>query len=306
VSPPVSVLFLLAGIGLVVAGAELFFAGLLAAAARVRVAPFVLAAVVSGLELENLAAGIAANAHGLGSAAAGTFLGGTTFVALAVAGTAALVAPFEARLPPAALVWTAAAPFPLLAVALDGRIDRLEGGLLLAWFAVSLTGLARSGRRLAGVPAARPYRLPVARALAGLAVLTGGGELLGSGLHGVVTRLGVSQSLLGNTAVAAAVEAEELGRVAVPARRGRPDVAVANLLGTVVHFVGLNAGVIALVRPLRLDAASVHLHLPVAVAAPLLLTGALAGNGGLGRLAGAGLLGAYVAYVTTAIVLAVT
>jgi hypothetical protein len=38
------------------------------------------------------------------------------------------------------------------------------------------------------------------------------------------------------------VEAEELARVALPARQGRPDVALANVLGTVVHFVAFDAG----------------------------------------------------------------
>ena len=80
----VAVLLLAGGVAVVVAGAELFFDGLLATAARLRVSPFLLTVVISGLELENLAAGIAANAKGLPGAAAGTFLGGTTFLALAM------------------------------------------------------------------------------------------------------------------------------------------------------------------------------------------------------------------------------
>src|SRR5215213_10056492 len=80
-----ALLTLAGGIVLVVAGAELFFDGVLALANRLGVSGFVLTAVVSGFELENLAAGIAANARGLGGAAAGTFLGGTTFLALGVA-----------------------------------------------------------------------------------------------------------------------------------------------------------------------------------------------------------------------------
>jgi rod shape determining protein RodA len=78
------------GIALVVAGAEAFFEGLLATARRRRIPVFTLTALVSGFELENLAAGIAANAKGLPGAAAGTFLGGTTFLAAGVAGLACL------------------------------------------------------------------------------------------------------------------------------------------------------------------------------------------------------------------------
>lgn len=57
----VGVLLLAVGLALVVGGAELFFDGLLATAARLRLSPFVLNVVVSGFELENLAAGIATN-----------------------------------------------------------------------------------------------------------------------------------------------------------------------------------------------------------------------------------------------------
>src|SRR4051812_18141432 len=168
-----ALLVLAGGIAIVVAGAELFFDGVLAVAGRLGVSAFVLTAVVSGFELENLAAGIAANARGLSGAAAGTFLGGTTFLALGVAGVAALVAPIRARLPPAALAWTVASPLPLVAVAADGHISRVEGAALVVWFLVALTGLARSGRSfLAGEPS-RQSR-PLLRLVAGLGLLTVG------------------------------------------------------------------------------------------------------------------------------------
>ena len=89
-----SLLLLAVGIALVVGGAELFD-GIVAAAQRLGVSAFVLTVLLSGLELENLVAGIAANAKGLPDAAAGSFLGGATFLALGVAGAAALIAPIR-------------------------------------------------------------------------------------------------------------------------------------------------------------------------------------------------------------------
>src|SRR3954449_11345472 len=94
-----ALLTLAGGIALVVVGAELFFDGVISVAGRLGISAFVFTAVVSGFELENLAAGIAANARGLSGAAAGTFLGGTTFLALGVSGIAAVVAPVPARRP---------------------------------------------------------------------------------------------------------------------------------------------------------------------------------------------------------------
>lgn len=298
-------LLLVAGLVLVISGAELFFAGLISTAARLRVAPFVLVVVISGFELENLVAGIAANESGYGNVAAGTFLGGTTFIALGVAGLSAIAAPIAADLPPAVLVWTAAAPLPLVAVGLDGQLSRSDGVLLVAWFVVCLAGMAFAGRGLTAGPTPPRHRLPLLRMFAGLVVLTGGGYVLGESLGRVLARFGISQSLLGNVAIAAAVEAEEVARVAVPARRGRGDVALGGLFGTIVHFAALNAGIICLVRPISLDAATHDLHLPMAAASVLLLVACVATRRGISRAAGAALLAVYAAYVAAAVVLGV-
>src|SRR4051794_3802080 len=247
------------GVAVVVGGAELFFDGLLATAARLRVSPFVLTVVISGLELENLAAGIAANAKGFEGAAAGTFLGGTTFLALGVAGFGALLAPLRPGLPWRVMAWSAAAPLPLVALGLDGRLSRVDGAVLVVWFAVALVGMARAAPRELGEAAeGARRRFGALRMAGGLALLGVGGAVLGDGLRRVVERVGVSDTVLGNTAVAAAVEAEEIGRPLAAARRGRGDLALANVTGTIVHFAALNAGVIALVRPLDLNSATRH------------------------------------------------
>jgi cation:H+ antiporter len=297
----VGVLLLVVGLALVIGGAELFFDGLLATAARWRLSPFVLTVVVSGFELENLAAGIAANLKGLGNAAAGTFLGGTTFLALGVAGLGAAVAPIRAALPASVLLWSATAPLPLLALGSDGDLSRLDGLILLAWAAVAIGGIAYTGRSLPGAQTPENKRHPLWRMLGGLTVLSGAGVALGDGLHRVVTHFGISQSLLGNTAVAAAVEVEEVSRVAVPARHGRGDVALGNVFGTIAHFAAFNAGIIALVRPIHLDSASLHLHLPAAAASVLILAGLTSWRRGLRRLDGALLIALYGGYVAAAI-----
>jgi cation:H+ antiporter len=293
---------LLAGIILVVGVADVLVDGLLGAGRRLGIAPFVLAVGLSGFETENMAAGIAANAKGLPGAAAGTFLGGVTFLALGVAGLGGVIAPMPARLPWRFAAWTAVAPLPLLAFGVDGRLSRLEGGLLVLWFVVALVGAARSGRGLLGGEDDERRSRPFARLLLGLGVLTGGGLLLGEGLRTVVRHLGVSPTLLGNTALAATVEAEELARVAVPARRGRPELALGNIAGTIIHFASLNAGVIALVEPLTLDHDTTHFYLPAAAASPAVLAALLLARRRLGRAEGTALIVLYAAYIATAIV----
>src|SRR6185437_17165103 len=106
---------LVGGVALVIWAADLLVDGLLGVGRALRIAPFVLTVVLSGFETENLVAGIAANAKGLPGAAAGTFLGGMTFLAFAVAGLGALIAPIRVTLPIRFAVWTAISPLPLFA-----------------------------------------------------------------------------------------------------------------------------------------------------------------------------------------------
>ncbi|MGZ4251012.1 MAG: sodium:calcium antiporter [Solirubrobacteraceae bacterium] len=292
---------LVGGILLVVWAADMLVDGLLGVGRALRIAPFVLTVALSGFETENLVAGVAANAKGLPGAAAGTFLGGVTFLAFGVAGLGGVIAPMRVVLPPRFALWIAAAPLPLLIVAEDGHLSRVEGALLVAWWVVSLVGLAVSGRDLLADESAERVRRPGVRLVAGLGVLTGGGWLIGEGLKSTVRHLGISATLLGNTAVAASVEAEEVARVAVPARRGRPELALGTIGGTIVHFAGLNAGVIALVKPLDLGDDTTHFYLPVAAISPAILAGVLLVRKRLGRLEGAALVALYVAYVGVAI-----
>ena len=297
-------LLLVAGLVGVIAGAEIFFKAVLDAAARIRMPAFVLTALISGFELENLAAGIAASLEGLPGAAAGTFLGGTTFLTLGVAGLAGCILPLAGNVPGPALAWAALSPLGLAGTALDGVISRPDGALLLGWFGVVMVAIARTGRHLLAPEQGPTGKRPVARVVGGLALLSIGGEALAQGLRGVVALFGVPASLLGNTVVAASVEAEELGRVAVPARRGRSDGALGNVLGTAVHFIAFNAGVIALVRPIALGSVTLRLHLPVAAASVVLLCAILGLRCKIGRREGAFLLACYGAYLIAAVILA--
>src|SRR5215207_7570003 len=146
----VSVAVLAAGVALIVLGAEAFFAGLLGAARRVGVSTFFLTLLISGLEIENIAAGLAAHLAGFPGAAAGTFLGGTTFIALGVAGLGAILVPFRADLPRAFLLTTALAGAPLALLAADGTLSRVDGGILIATFCAAMVALHRSTGSMTG------------------------------------------------------------------------------------------------------------------------------------------------------------
>ena len=300
-------LLLAAALVLIVLGAETLLSGVTKAASRFSISAFALTALLSGLELENIAAGIAANLAGFPGAALGTSLGGAVFLALAVTGATAVIAPIRWALPKAAAFWICVSPLPLAALAWDGEVSRLDGALLALAFLPIVAGLARAGVDLDDdddddhLPG-RVRRLhPLLRIALGLGLMTLGGNLLSAGMRGVVSRIPGGATLLGNTVIAAAVEGEEIVRVAVPSRRGRPDVAVAGIGGTIVHFLTLNAGIIALVHPMPVDAVTHRFYLPAAVIAPVVCGTLLATRQGAGRTEGIVLLALYAAFIALSI-----
>src|SRR5436305_10284782 len=106
-STTVGLIALGGGVMVVVWGADLLVDGLLGVGRALGIAPFVLTVALSGFETENLVAGVAANTKGLPGAAAGTFLGGMTFLAFGAAGLGGVIAPMRVELPPRFALWMA-------------------------------------------------------------------------------------------------------------------------------------------------------------------------------------------------------
>jgi len=81
----------LGGVVLVVVATERLLEGLVGIARAARVAPFVAAAALSGLEAENVAVGLAAGSRGAADVALGTAFGGAIFLLCAALGLGAVM-----------------------------------------------------------------------------------------------------------------------------------------------------------------------------------------------------------------------
>jgi cation:H+ antiporter len=263
----------------------------------------VLAALVLGFDLESTAAGVAATLKDLPGTTLGTSIGATLFLLTAGLGIAALVAPFEVRVPRVALAAAAIATVLPLVLLADGRLSRLDGAVLLMAFLPLAAALLRA-RRAGPVAdtAGEPSRRVPLRLLAALGGLLVGAELLVVGTQRVVGELGVSETLFGLLIVAVAVSLEEIVLEALPAYRGFPEFAVGNALGTAIFLLTASLGAIALVHPLSVPDPVRDYHAPaLALASAVAL--ALLARGRMGRSAGALLVLFYAAYAALATVL---
>jgi cation:H+ antiporter len=259
-------------------------------------------ALVLGFDVESTAAGVAATLDDLPGAALGASVGAAIFLVTVGLGTAALIAPFAVRPPVTLLAAAAVATAVSIASAADGRLSRLDGGVLLASFfpLVAAVVLRRPpSASQAGERPARP-KLLVLKVIAGLVGLVAGAELLVFGTQRVVSELGFSETVFGLLVVAAAVSFEEVVLEALPAFRGFPELSVGNALGTLVFLLTGSLGVIVLARPIDIPASVTSYHLP-ALALTVLLSGAILARGQLGRIEGAALVAAYAVYAVGAL-----
>jgi cation:H+ antiporter len=298
------VILFAAGLWLLVESAERLVRVVSGYAAAAGLSGVVVSALVLGLDVESLGAGVAATLRDLPGTALGATLGGATFLLTMGLGLAAVVAPFTVAVPRRVLLAGAgASALPVLLMA-DGQLSRLDGALLVAAWPAGLYLLYTSRRVLtiqqtAGLlsSAAERGSRPAVWIAVGLAGLVVGAEALVLGTERIVEDLGVSETAFGLLAVGAAVSFEEVVLELLPAWRGMPDVTVGNAVGTLIFLVTVALGATALARPVAVPTAVLAIHVPAfgaaATAALLLLA-----RGRLGRAEGVVLIAGYAAYAT--------
>ncbi len=130
----------------------------------------------------------------------------------------------------------------------------------------------------------------------GIASLFAGGHALVLGASQLGLRLKLSPLFIGLTVVACGTSLPELIVSLLAGLRGEADIAIGNVVGSNIANLGLVLGTAALVSPLYLRTTDVGRDLWASIAATL-VAGALFLNGQLGRIEGAFLIAALVAYL---------
>ena len=292
------------GVVLVVAATERLLEGMVGLALLLRLAPFAVSAVLSGMEAENVAVGLAAGSRGAAEVALGTVFGGSIVVVCLALGAGAVIVPLRVRLPRSVLLLFATTPLLAGLPLLGDTTPRWTGAVLLVAFAGALAWVLRvsqhhrfmeSDEVADAVEERRSLWLVVGLTVAGIALITAGGELVASGATRLIADVGLGAGLVGMVLTPLCIEAEEVVRQVVPARAGRHDVSAGNVVGTLLWFVLANLGLIALATPVRVPRLTRVLDWPVLVAATWLATAMLA-RGRVGRTAGALLVALAAAY----------
>jgi cation:H+ antiporter len=259
----------LGGFVLLVLASGRFVDGAVAVALRFRVPAIVVGAVIVGFGTsapELLACALAA-AEGSRDIAVGTIVGSNMANLTLVLGVVAvLTAPAVARLLLRRDLPVMLGAMAVFAIALV-RFSRSSGVMLLGVFAVAMAVMLRAAREPHDGPSdhrpelgdhpPRSLRVLALETAGGLLGTVAGAQLLVAGARGVADDAGVSEGLVGFTLVALGTSLPEVVAAVQAGRRGEPDLAIGNVVGSNLFNSLAIAGTTALVSPGPVDGALV-------------------------------------------------
>ncbi len=104
----------------------------------------------------------------------------------------------------------------------------------------------------------------------GLVLLVWGAERFVHGAAASARNMGIAPLLIGLTVVAFATSAPEILVSAVAALRGEPTLAIGNAIGSNIVNIGLVLGMTALIKPIKLESATLRREMPALLAVSLL------------------------------------
>ncbi|MDE6310356.1 MAG: calcium/sodium antiporter [Muribaculaceae bacterium] len=310
----VSVIFLVIGLVLILVGASKLTDGAADVARRWGVSDLIvgLTVVAFGTSAPEFVISLFSALDGRTEMAIGNVVGSNIFNVLAIIGITALVRPIKIErsiltsdIPlvlVSALALLAMGSGPWLGDTAPRVLTRADGIVLLLFFAIFMRyTFARAKSAEVALDDAVAEVLPLWKSILwivlGLAGLIIGGNLFVNGASGIARALGVSDAVIGLTIVAAGTSLPELATSVVSAVKGKPGMAVGNVIGSNIFNIFLVLGASATIRPLTFGSIGIVDLLVLAGSCLLFwLTGAVYGKRTFTRVEGAVLTIAYILY----------
>lgn len=311
-------LLLLAGMALILGGANFMTDGAAALAKRLGMSDFLVGLTVVSMmtSAPELVVSVTSAFNASTEMAVGNIVGSNIFNILVIVGAAALIKPIAVEkgvllneiplvvLSSAVLLAMGCSPW------LDGgpmELTRVDGLILLLFFIVFMRYTFASAKRVApdsdptAADGAAKKGMPLWRAalyvLGGLAGLVFGGEWFVDGASGIAKAAGWSEGLIGLTILAAGTSLPELATSVVAAAKGNPGICLGNVVGSNIFNIFFVLGVTSTIKPLALGSIGLPDLLVLAGASVLFwVVGAFFGRRVITRAEGALLVLLYAAY----------
>ncbi|MHB1142919.1 MAG: calcium/sodium antiporter [Sulfuricaulis sp.] len=287
------------GLILLVVGAQFLVRGASKLALSFGISPLVagLTIVAFGTSAPELAVSVQSAYAGQVDIALGNVVGSNIFNVLFILGLCALIAPLivAAQIIRQEVPIMIGASLLLLALSLDGSLNRVNGALLLGLIGIYTVFLVRQSRketqatqdeyahevgRASAAQWDRHWLVQLLLIVGGLVLLVLGARWLVEAAVAFARDLGVSEMVIGLTIVAAGTSLPEVATSVVATFRGDRDIAVGNVIGSSTFNILAVLGVSSLVapQPLAVAPALLSFDLPVMIAVagaclPIFFTG---------------------------------
>lgn len=309
-----NILEVIAGLALLIWGADRFVHGAAATARNLGVAPLLvgLTVVAFATSAPEILVAVDAALRGAPGLAFGNAIGSNIVNIGLVLGSVAIIRPIQLRSATLRREMPALLAVTLLTVSLflDSYLSRVDGAVMLTGLVIVMIWLARLGMRSAPsdpikadfeaeIPADVTMRMAIMWLLFGLATLLGGAHLLVDGSIEIARYLGVSEVVIGILLVALGTSLPELAVSLVSALKGEYGLAIGNIVGSNIFNLLAVIGVAATIAPTTMAPTVLSLHIFVMVAFTLVLfamTYDYDGKSELSRIEGVALLIAFLAY----------
>jgi cation:H+ antiporter len=296
----VAISLLVAGAAVLTVGAEAAIRGAGRLAKARRISPFLLGALLFGVDVESVGAALIAAGRGQTALAAGEAFGTVVFLFSAAFGVALLLSPRPIESPSIQMVLLPAVTLLAGAAALADRVvSRPEGGALIGAYGIYLGMVILDGRgaqaraeEIVREAEEGPRVPPLVLLVGGLALVYAGASVLVNGGVRLLSMSGLAAGFVGAAIIGALASFDEVFLEVLPVRRGIPELATGNLLGTVAAFSTGVLGLAALVRPLEVDGAGATAFLAAAALYTVVATTFLA-RGRAGKVVGVAILALY-------------
>lgn len=270
-------LWLLAGLILILFGANFLTDGAASVAKRLGVSDLLvgLTVVAFGTSTPELVISVISAVQGNAGVAIGNIVGGNIFNILAIIGITAIVRPMKVEpglltkdiplVVLSSLVLLAMGNSRLLDSADASILSRVDGIVLLLFFAIflrytfSLVKVPSGGENnpdaeIKKIEDASGRLMSVWKSLLwiflGLGALIYGGDRFVDGASGIAAGFGVSDAVIGLTVVAVGTSLPELATSIAAALKGNADMAIGNVIGSCIFNAFMVLGCAATVRPL--------------------------------------------------------
>lgn len=314
-----AILFLVAGLALLVVGANALVSGASKLALSFGLSPLVvgLTIVAFGTSAPEMAVSTGAVLAGQNDVAVGNVVGSNIFNVLVILGLSALIVPLAVHVQVIRqeMPIMIGAAMLFMAFSLDGQISFLEGGVLLGLLIAYTAFLVIQARRSPPGEAAdydaelqepkssawmSKWYVQVLFVVAGLVMLVQGADWLVDSAVIFARALGMSELVIGLTIVAAGTSLPEVAASLTAALKGERDMAVGNVVGSnvfnILGCVGLG-GLVAGTTGLSIAPSVLNFDLWVMLAAFVACLPVFMSGREIARWEGALFVGYYVAYV---------